>query len=204
METTENKKQQIVKAALKRFAHFGIGKTTMNEIAEDSSVSKANIYYYFPDKFAIIAATVEELLKQFNSEIQKELKRDISTLESLQLIQLTKKNFFEKYYMMHISEGFDLGAGDQRLRALSGTVYAYESSLIVTILEKGISNGELDTFDSMRIAQLYIEMLRGLALVNKTCIAQSITLDKELFNTIHQKQSDLIDIFMRGLSKREK
>src|SRR3546814_14428885 len=100
----------------------------MNEIAEDSSISKANIYYYFPDKFAIISAAIEELLKQFDIEIQRKLKGSPSTLESLKLIQLTKKDFFEKYYMLHINEGFDAGAGHERLRTLSKSINKYETS----------------------------------------------------------------------------
>jgi len=201
LETSEDKRLQIIKVALKRFAHFGISKTTMNEIADDSAISKANIYYYFPDKFAVIAAVVEELVKQYDVEIKNRLKESTSALTSLQLIQLTKKDFFEKYYMLHISEGFDAGAGNERLKSLSKTVNEYETSLIVTILEKGISNGELNDIDSAKTAQLYVEMLKGIILVNKHCSSQSITMDQQLLNKIHQKQLRLIEIFMKGLSK---
>ena len=34
------KKGQIVEAALRRFSHFGIAKTTFTEVAEDLGISK--------------------------------------------------------------------------------------------------------------------------------------------------------------------
>lgn len=43
------KREAIIEAAIKRFAHFGVGKTTMTEIGNDLSLSKASLYYYFPD-----------------------------------------------------------------------------------------------------------------------------------------------------------
>jgi AcrR family transcriptional regulator len=70
---TDNRKEQIIKAALKRFSHFGIGKTTMNEIAEDSSISKGNIYYYFADKNTLVTEVVYELLHQFEELVQKRI-----------------------------------------------------------------------------------------------------------------------------------
>ena len=44
------KKEKILEAAHHRFLHFGYSKTTMNEIAGDLSMSKALLYYYFPEK----------------------------------------------------------------------------------------------------------------------------------------------------------
>jgi AcrR family transcriptional regulator len=49
-EPQETKKTQILDAAYKRFSHYGYSKTTMKEIASDLSMSKALLYYYFPDK----------------------------------------------------------------------------------------------------------------------------------------------------------
>ncbi|UZJ66593.1 TetR/AcrR family transcriptional regulator [Sphingobacterium sp. KU25419] len=40
---TDNKKELIIAAAIRRFAHYGFSKTTMNEIAEDVKITKANL-----------------------------------------------------------------------------------------------------------------------------------------------------------------
>ncbi len=44
MAETDKKRDVIIEGAIKRFIHYGINKTTMNEIAEDLSVSKPSLY----------------------------------------------------------------------------------------------------------------------------------------------------------------
>lgn len=50
MSTSEEIKQQIIEVADVRFRRYGFGKTTMAEIAKDSSMSAANLYRYFENK----------------------------------------------------------------------------------------------------------------------------------------------------------
>src|SRR5438128_9330539 len=57
------KRETIIEAALKRFTHFGVGKTTMNEIADDLSISKASLYYYFPDKLNLYGAVLQKIIE---------------------------------------------------------------------------------------------------------------------------------------------
>ena len=57
----DQKQEAIIEAAIKRFAHFGVSKTTMAEIAADLSFSKASLYYYFPDKLNLFAAVFKTI-----------------------------------------------------------------------------------------------------------------------------------------------
>ena len=54
-----DKISNILSAAQKRFGLYGLEKTTMKEIASDLGVSKASLYYYFPDKESLLKAVVE-------------------------------------------------------------------------------------------------------------------------------------------------
>lgn len=196
----DNRKEQIIKAALKRFSHFGIGKTTMNEIAEDSSISKGNIYYYFPDKNALITEVVKDLLGQFDKLVQKRIAICSTTLEALEQIQKSKKDFFEKYYMLHIFEGIDCSSGNESIRQLAAFTSNYASKLIIGIFEKGIERGEFKSFDVEEMAELYIQANRGIFLVNKDLSTKKITIDQQLRDSIHHKQMELAKIFIKALS----
>ncbi len=46
----KDRKDQIILAAVKRFARQGMGKTTLDEIAGDIRIGKATIYHYFESK----------------------------------------------------------------------------------------------------------------------------------------------------------
>ncbi len=52
----------ILDAAFSRFQHYGIGKTTMAEIADDVSMSTANLYRYFKNKEMIAVACCQRCL----------------------------------------------------------------------------------------------------------------------------------------------
>lgn len=59
----DKKRDSIIEAAQKRFLHFGVDKTTMHEIAEDLSISKASLYYYFPDKLNLYGAVLQKIIE---------------------------------------------------------------------------------------------------------------------------------------------
>lgn len=197
---TDNRKEQIIKAALKRFSHFGIGKTTMNEIAEDSSISKGNIYYYFADKNALVTEVVYELLHQFEELVQKRIEECSSTLEALQRVQDTKKEFFEKYYMLNIFEGIDYYSSNENLKNITDAVSKFALKLIVGIFKKGIQSGELSIPDLNQTAELYIQATGGIAMINQTTMTKRIGIDYQLMDSIHHKQMELAKIFIKALS----
>src|SRR5689334_8393086 len=53
-------RQQILSAALKRFAHNGYAAASVQQIVDDARVSKPALYYYFRDKAKLFQALVDE------------------------------------------------------------------------------------------------------------------------------------------------
>ena len=53
-------RQEILRAALKRFAHSGYAATSIQQIVADAKVSKPALYYYFTDKAGLFQALVNE------------------------------------------------------------------------------------------------------------------------------------------------
>lgn len=53
-------RRDILRAALKRFAHGGYAATSVQQIVSDAKVSKPALYYYFPDKAGLFQALVHE------------------------------------------------------------------------------------------------------------------------------------------------
>ena len=70
------RKEQIIRAAAKRFARHGLGKTTIDEIARDVRIGKATIYHYFNSKEDLFYDTlyweasnfIEDIKAIFNNE----------------------------------------------------------------------------------------------------------------------------------------
>jgi AcrR family transcriptional regulator len=53
-------RQEILRAALKRFAHAGYAAASVQQIVADAKVSKPSLYYYFTDKAGLFQALVNE------------------------------------------------------------------------------------------------------------------------------------------------
>ena len=70
MKTMDETAKQIVGAASKRFNHYGYGKTTMSEIAEDCNMSTGNLYRYFKSKLDIAQAFVSQIRSEQLAELR--------------------------------------------------------------------------------------------------------------------------------------
>ncbi len=65
----KERKIQILKAAVKRFAKHGLNKTTLDEIARDLRIGKATIYHYFNSKEELFYETIKWEASQYIGEI---------------------------------------------------------------------------------------------------------------------------------------
>ncbi len=64
IENLDDTAKQILDAASRRFLHYGYGKTTMSEIAQDCNMSTGNLYRYFPSKLDIAELFVRMLRRE--------------------------------------------------------------------------------------------------------------------------------------------
>jgi AcrR family transcriptional regulator len=74
------RKQQIIKAAAKRFARHGLNKTTLDEVARDIRIGKATIYHYFTSKDDLYFATLKWECENFIEQVRIILERDSDSL----------------------------------------------------------------------------------------------------------------------------
>ena len=65
LKQIEAKRTAILDAALGLFSRFGLHGTTVEQIAEDASVSKTNLFYYFASKEAVYVGVLSRLLEQW-------------------------------------------------------------------------------------------------------------------------------------------
>src|SRR5579875_1678928 len=58
-EGTEDRREQIIDAALRVFARKGVARATNKDIAREAGITPGLIYYYFADKDALLQAVIE-------------------------------------------------------------------------------------------------------------------------------------------------
>ncbi|MBI4664256.1 MAG: TetR/AcrR family transcriptional regulator [Verrucomicrobia bacterium] len=60
MKTNAATRQQILRAALKKFAACGYAGTSVQDIVDAAEVTKPTLYYYFPNKAGLYQALLDE------------------------------------------------------------------------------------------------------------------------------------------------
>ena len=194
----DQKRQAIIEAALKRFAHFGVAKTTMSEIGNDLAISKALLYYYFPDKFSLYAVVLKTIIEESEATSIPIVEAKENPFEAIQLFLEHRTEFIIKYH--HILEFLRTKQSlPDELKSLFADVRQRELRRIQAIIQKGVTAGHIHTSQPKQKASLLFDCLDGLRRVQ---FDQSAALfpDKELFRSLLKREKELSQIFLKGLS----
>jgi AcrR family transcriptional regulator len=86
MPSNSKIKERIIAITRKKFYAFGFKKTTMNEIASDSGISKTTLYEYFDSKEKLVEEIsqiaineMKRLIKELNSQLYDNKNLDLIT-----------------------------------------------------------------------------------------------------------------------------
>ena len=90
--------REILSAAKNLFAHHGLKKTTMEDIANAMGKGKSTLYYYFPGKTEIFEAVVEEELKNLLRLTRQAINLASSAKDKLKAYSRTRARVMEKFH----------------------------------------------------------------------------------------------------------
>lgn len=199
MDNHDKKRTLIIEAATKRFAHFGIAKTTMTEIAKDLSLSKALLYYYFPDKISLYAAVFESIATKMFDKIEQGL-IDINNCEEAVFYLIDMRLAFAmKYYNLFDQSLNTVTELADELSRVIQLVSELEIKTIANIFNKANKSRELDVDKPDYIAEIFLNAMIGMRFcVLKDKKAMFIP-TKEEFDEISKMQKKLAVIFINGL-----
>jgi len=161
----ERKVDYILKAAQKRLGLYGYSKTTMQEIAADISMSKAALYYYFPDKESLFKAVIENEQKEFFLQIEKRIAQltDADTM-IIELVEL-RHSLFRKFLNLSKFRLSDNTTMNPLLKDLYNRMREIEKKILTTIFNKGKESGIFQFEDASDLAFLFSDLLQGIRLM---------------------------------------
>lgn len=204
IEAADKKREMILEQALLRFAHFGINKTTMNDIAEDLSISKPSLYYYFPDKVRLVFAVAGRVFDEFFARLEKIIEQAESVKTALfQTIEL-RREFLQKYYMLHIGDipGEQI-LNNEDFRKLLDETRSREITVIERLFERGVENKEFVPISCKPTAELYLETIIGLSMYVMARNTKQLIPELKGLDDILNRQKSLTEIFLNGLKVNE-
>ncbi|HEX8313456.1 MAG TPA: TetR/AcrR family transcriptional regulator [Flavisolibacter sp.] len=196
----DQKQEAIINAAIKRFAHFGVAKTTMAEIAADLSFSKASLYYYFPDKLNLYAAVFKTITEAGVATDDAELASKTDPFEAILFFLEKRTEFIIKYHnILEYLKTFSPSTIPAELQPVFAQLKKRELQRLTNIIEKGVTAGLFKIKDAKKTAELFFDFLEGFRtsfLVN----SPNFFPDKKQFQAILKKESEFSTIFFNGLT----
>ena len=191
----------IIEASQKRFGLFGVEKTSMREIADDLKLSKASLYYYFPDKESLYKAVVEKEQKEF---IDKITERILSIVEPEQLLReycISRLSYFRT--LLNLSR-LRLEAYSDLKPGFKETIQIFkekEKEIIKKIFNKGIASGIFYINDADQTASLFLDLLKGLrvTVINEK---ETMVIEQNEYDLLLEKTIAFTNLFIKGLKNR--
>ncbi|MBO7743182.1 TetR/AcrR family transcriptional regulator [Paenibacillus sp. MWE-103] len=165
MQSEQERKEQIKKAALKIFAAKGLAGTKMSMIAEEAGISQGLSYRYFQSKDEIFTLLLEEAIEEARNAIQEIGKLPGSPLEqirafTLQLLDENHRLYFLLVQQAQTSEGVPTKAKEALER------YSPQDTIeqIIPIFIRGQQEGIFSAGDAYKRLILFLSVVSGLML----------------------------------------
>jgi AcrR family transcriptional regulator len=193
-----DKVQIIIEASQKRFGIFGVEKTSMREIANDLKLSKASLYYYFPDKESLYKAVVEKEQKEF---IDKITGRILSIEEPEQLLREYSTSRLSYFRTLLNLSRLRMEAYSDLKPGFRETIQIFkekEKEIIKKIFLKGVVIGIFSINDTDETASLFLDLLKGLrvTVVNEK---ETLVIEQEEYDLLLEKTIAFTNLFIKGL-----
>ena len=199
MKLLEEKKKNIISVAQKRFAHYGVPKTTMDEIAAESGMGKASLYYYFPSKDELYRAVVAREQEEFLEHLEQVVSSDIEPDEKLRTDVQHRLRYFQRLVNLNALNLQSMFAMKPLFRELFDCFGNAERSLMTRIFREGKAKKRFHFKDPEEMAALVLHSLHGLRLRALKVAHQEQT---HSLNTkeLEQEMTLLINLILKGIT----
>ncbi len=161
------RREQIVRATIRCLAREGYTRLTMKKVAREAGVSQGILHYYFADKRAMLAATLEVVTRDLDRRVaaaQSRTGRDpAARLRALVRACLEVAVRRPEFWVVFVEFWGEM-LHDRRLRELNTAVATRTRRLLARLIAEGVRSGRFRAVDPMRAAAVVLGLIDGLSL----------------------------------------
>jgi AcrR family transcriptional regulator len=164
---SDERKSQIVNAAVEVFSEKGFAEARMDDIAVKTGLSKGTLYLYFKNKDDLIMAILDRIFQQEFSKMEKLNHAEQSAAQTIQeFTQLMAREIGTLLRLIPIIYQFLALAFRNRYvqSALQRYLHQYMNFLI-PIIQRGVDTGEFRAVDPREVAIAMGAIIEGTGLL---------------------------------------
>jgi len=194
----ENKRNEILIAAIRVFARQGVSRTKMIDIAHEAGIGKGTVYEYYKSKDEIFYESFRYFMQKTDDIIFKrlnEIKDPVARLEGYidgWLESMSDSIDLVAIMMDYWAEGIRAKNEDSIFNLKK--IYAEYRNAISVLLNEGIVKNKFKTVNTKITASILIGMLDGIAL--------QWIMDRKLFR-FNEVSEAVKNSFIKGLLTNE-
>ncbi|MFS0725272.1 TetR/AcrR family transcriptional regulator [Paenibacillus sp. 1P07SE] len=160
----QERKQQMMKAAIKVFAENGIKMTKISMIAKEAGVSHGLLYHYFDSKEEVLHQSLEHAMEMsFVQEYIDRLLSGAGTAEE-KIRAFTKLAFLESSgdifrVIQHIDKSDEVLEKTRTMVSQAGNLYI---DMLLPLIEQGQQEGSIIAGRPAELANLFLTVISGI------------------------------------------
>lgn len=153
-DVRKERKNQILAAATRVFTLHGFSGARMDDIVEESGLSKGALYWYFDSKDAIIIGILDQIFDSETSQLREILEAEDSATKKIQLfVEMSIEDLEKMKPLMPIFFDFwSLSVRNPNIKQAIKGYYQNFLDLLTPIIEEGIESGEFSPMDPAEAA----------------------------------------------------
>ncbi|MDE3230920.1 MAG: TetR/AcrR family transcriptional regulator [Chloroflexota bacterium] len=167
-DVSEERRAQILEAALEVFARQGFHDARMDDIAQASGLSKGALYLYYKSKDAIIGALMRTLFSVVMRGVRTIEQSDQPARDRILLTTNRFADEMERFAGMLpvMLEFYAVAARDRTVRVYLREMYVDYTASLARVIEQGMARGEFRAGDDAEsLATALIGMWEGISLM---------------------------------------
>ena len=166
-DVSDERRPQIVEAAMRVFARKGYRKATVPDVAREAGLSVGGVYWYFKSKEEIVEAILAHLFQNDLKTLAILLNQDAPAAVRLQL-------FIENYLQLYKQlawlnpvgiQFYAEAAHDLQVRGFIQQYLSHYRQALVTLVEQGIQRGEFRSINPIDAANVLLGLEEGIVLL---------------------------------------
>jgi TetR/AcrR family fatty acid metabolism transcriptional regulator len=192
---TGDKRDRILRAAIRVFARKGFYATRVSEIAKAAGVADGTIYLYFKNKDDVLISLFEDRLGRLINELRAQVSGDGTVLERLQRVIAIQLGQLEGRRDLAEVVTVNLRQSTKLMKQYAIPLFNQYIDVMAGLVAEGQQNGELRTdLEPLIVARAIWGSLDGVLLPWAMTDAEPASL--------RRAANDVAQVYIEGLRKR--
>ena len=168
----DQRRKQIIEAAIKVLMDRGITSSSMNDLVRASGLSKGGVYHHFPSKDDLLIGILKYFFEEYFIEMTETPPDIQSAYQKLRYILSQHQQTLQEMgqYNALFQDFFAHSAHNEQLKQQFQFQYLHFQTLLTELIQQGIENNEfINEVDARAIASGMIGVFDGI------CMAMAVS-----------------------------